>query len=137
MKKRIRQDDEPDGLKHNPFAALRPSGKPARPDPTPAGRGARDTAASGGTAGSGDKAAGGTRAVVRREKKGRGGKTVTRVSGLEVRGPALEEFARDMKRALGCGATVDGDDVLLQGALTERAAEWLRSKRGLRVTIGN
>jgi len=125
MKKRIRQDDDPDGLKHNPFAALRPSGKPAKPAPEPSPREAE--AAPGG----------GVRAVVRREKKGRGGKTVTRVSGVEVRGAALEELARDMKRALGCGASVDGEDVLLQGALTERAAEWLRSKRGLRVTIGN
>ncbi len=129
MKKpRINQDDRPDGLTHNPFAALGSSGSgdagSRTPEPAP------DPSEP-------DVAERADRIVVRREKKGRGGKTVTRVSGLTLEPPALSELAREMKRALGCGATVEAADVLLQGALTERAAEWLRSRLGARVTIGN
>jgi translation initiation factor 1 (eIF-1/SUI1) len=42
-----------------------------------------------------------------------------------------------MKRALGCGASVEERDVLLQGALTERAAQWLRARGWSDVSIGN
>src|SRR6185503_16404460 len=45
--------------------------------------------------------------VVRRERKGRGGKTATVVEGIRVSPSALERIAREMRRALGCGASVD------------------------------
>ena len=127
-KKRIEQDDSPQGLTHNPFAALRPGGAPAPPPPPPAE--AATTPASGSDTGE-------ARVVVRREKKGRAGKTVTRVSGLGLEPDALAELARDLKRALGCGATLEEEDVLLQGSLTERAAPWLEERLGRRVTRGN
>ena len=118
--KRIVQDDAPGGLTHNPFAALRPSGTPAEPVDE-----ARDASDEGPSAANDGR----ERIVVRREKKGRAGKTVTRVSGLEL--------ARELKRALGCGASVEDGDVILQGSLTERAAEWLERERGAKVRIGN
>jgi translation initiation factor 1 len=74
---------------------------------------------------------------VRREKKGRGGKTVTRVTGLGPAGADLPQLARELKRALGCGASVDGTDVLLQGSMTERAAAWLEERFEVPVSIGN
>ena len=124
---RIQQDDAPGGLTHNPFAALRADGKPARADapPSPPVDGDAPARPERG------------RVVVQREKKGRGGKTVTRVTGLDIEGAELESLARDMKRALGCGASLDGRDVLLQGSLTERAAAWLEERLGVGVTIGN
>ena len=73
--------------------------------------------------------------TLRREKKGRGGKTVTRVIGLPS--ARLEEFCQRMKKGLGCGAKVEGDDVVLLGALTERGAEWLRAEGARQVIIGN
>jgi translation initiation factor 1 len=75
--------------------------------------------------------------VVRRERKGHGGKTVTRVEGLEAGPAALESLARDLRKALGCGATVDDDAVVLQGDLTERAGDWLRARGATRVVRGN
>ena len=45
--------------------------------------------------------------VVRHERKGRGGKTVTVVQGVALADEALETWARDLKKALGCGATVE------------------------------
>ncbi|MBC7171737.1 MAG: translation initiation factor, partial [Polyangiaceae bacterium] len=70
-----------------------------------------------------------------RETKGRGGKTVTRVSGLpEAR---LEELAAQMKKALGCGAAVEEGEILLLGSLVQRAADWLRRQGAVRVVEGN
>lgn len=62
--------------------------------------------------------------VVRREKKGRGGKTVTRVQGLP--GEAIEALLPRMKKGLGCGAVREQDDLVLLGSLVPRAAAWLR-----------
>jgi len=73
--------------------------------------------------------------VLRREKKGRGGKTVTRVSGLPP--SRLDELCKKMKKGLGCGAKVEGEDLVLLGQLTERGAEWLRDAGASEVVIGN
>lgn len=48
------------------------------------------------------------RAVVRMERKGRGGKEVTVVDKLGLGPAALEAWCRDLKQALGCGGSVDG-----------------------------
>lgn len=128
VKSRRNQDDVPKGLTHNPFAALRPDGAAPPPPPEPA-----PEADPTGT----DEREPQGRLVVRREKKGRAGKTVTRVSGLALDPGPLAELAREMKRALGCGASVEAPDILLQGALTDRAAKWLEKRLGTRVTIGN
>lgn len=65
------------------------------------------------------------RVVLRRERKGRGGRTVTRVQGLGWDDAALAELARTMARALGCGVGVEDGDVVLQGDLVKRAEAWL------------
>ena len=73
--------------------------------------------------------------VLRRERKGRGGKTVTCLSGVEpVR---REEIAKQMKKALGCGATLEGDEIVLLGSLVDRAADWLEAQGATQVVRGN
>ncbi|GEM_PF-259405 len=62
------------------------------------------------------------RLTMRHESKGRGGKAVTRISGLPHE--LLETVASRLRKALGCGATIEGEDVILLGSLRERAAEW-------------
>ncbi|MBN1532386.1 MAG: translation initiation factor [Spirochaetes bacterium] len=52
---------------------------------------------------------------VRRETKGRGGKTVTVVYGLLMTGERLASFAAAMKRACGTGGTVKDGAVIIQG----------------------
>lgn len=127
-KKRIEPDAAP--LKQNPFAALSvkkdelppapkvdvaPASSPTMPSPAPTW--------------------GGGKIVLSRERKGRGGKTATRVRGLpEAR---LDELATKMKKALGCGATVEEGDVILLGDVVERAAKWLRDEGAPRVIEGN
>ena len=56
--------------------------------------------------------------IVRREKKGHGGKTVTIVSGVLPK--ELDAICTALKTRLGCGARVEGDDVVLQGDLVDR-----------------
>jgi translation initiation factor 1 len=69
--------------------------------------------------------------VVRRETKGRGGKTVTRITGIA---PAdRDSITSEMKRDLGCGAVVEGDDVVLLGSLVDRAADWVTARGARRV----
>ncbi len=73
--------------------------------------------------------------VVRRENKGRGGKTVTRIAGLAPED--LEALAARMKKALGCGATVVDGDLMLLGNVQDRAIEWLSREGARRVVRGN
>ena len=61
--------------------------------------------------------------TLRLESAGRAGKVVTRISGLPIEN--LQAIASRLRKALGCGATLDGDDVLLLGTLDDRASEWL------------
>lgn len=74
--------------------------------------------------------------VVRRERKGHGGKTVTVVDGLAL-SPAAEALARAMRKALGCGSWVDAGRVVLQGDRADAAAAWLARHGARKVTRGN
>lgn len=67
-----------------------------------------------------------SKVVVQREKKGRAGKTVTRVSGLPKE--RLDDIAQQIKPALGCAASHDGDDLIVHGLLVERTALWLEGE---------
>ena len=75
------------------------------------------------------------RAVVRMERKGRGGKEATVIEKLELAPAALATWCKDLKSALGCGGVVEGDAIVLQGDLRPRLKAVL-TKRGVRkVTI--
>jgi translation initiation factor 1 len=76
------------------------------------------------------------RAVVRMERKGRGGKEATVIEKLELAPKLLEEWCRDLKQALGCGGTVEEDTIVLQGDLRPRVAAALTAKGVGKVTIG-
>ncbi len=75
--------------------------------------------------------------VLRREKKGRGGKTVTVVSGFNMQSARLEELARTMRKALGCGSTVEEGTIVLQGDITDRTRIWLEKQGAKKVVVGN
>jgi translation initiation factor 1 len=76
------------------------------------------------------------RAVVRMERKGRGGKEVTVIDKLELKPPELEAWCRDLKAALGCGGAVDGELIVLQGDLRTRVPAVLTQKGVAKVTVG-
>lgn len=93
------------------------------------------------------------RAVVRMERKGRGGKEVTIIAfaGASLAAPPdrrgrgadklglspaeLERWCRELKQALGCGGAVDGELIVLQGDLRPRIAAVLEAKGIGRVTV--
>ncbi|WP_242346233.1 translation initiation factor [Anaeromyxobacter terrae] len=81
-------------------------------------------------------AKGPARAVVRLERKGRGGKEATVVEKLALAPAALSAWADELKRALGCGGAVEEDAIVLQGDQRERARRWLEAKGVRKVILG-
>lgn len=80
------------------------------------------------------------RLVLRRETKHRGGKTAIIVTGFggldDLKAGELETLARELKRSLACGGSLEGvaphREIVLQGDQPARVAELLRT-RGFRV----
>ena len=68
-------------------------------------------------------------ARVRRETKGRGGKTVTTVSGVPLALDALQELASALKKRCGCGGALKDGVIEIQGDHVELLLAEL-SKRG-------
>lgn len=63
------------------------------------------------------------------QRKGKGGKIVTRVYGLSGMDMAAQmEFVRSLCQALGTGAHFDEGILELHGDLRERAADWFRRR---------
>jgi len=75
------------------------------------------------------------RAVVRIERKGRGGKEATIVEKLALPPKELASWADTLKRSLGCGGTVEGDAIVVQGDQRERVRKWLEAKGVGKVTV--
>jgi translation initiation factor 1 len=73
--------------------------------------------------------------VLRREKKGRGGKVVTTLTRHGLSEADCKAMAKRLRKALGCGAGVEGDVVVLQGDQRDRAVGVLEGE-GWRVVRG-
>jgi translation initiation factor 1 len=69
-----------------------------------------------------------------RDRKGRGGKTVTLVAGLSGTPAALNALASDLKRLCGTGGTVRGEVIEIQGDVRERIKSELE-RRGYTVKL--
>jgi translation initiation factor 1 len=127
-KSKIRTDGGPP-LSTNPFAALEgalgdlpPGQAAAPPEPSPADA-------------SPPRLRG--KIVLRREKKGRGGKTATVLEGLQLPDDALELMAQELRRSLGCGAHVEGATIVVSGAQADRIRDFLSARGATRIVIGN
>ncbi len=57
---------------------------------------------------------------IRRESKGRGGKTVSVIDGLPLDGPALKSLLKQLKAALGTGGAVKNGALEIQGDHREK-----------------
>jgi len=124
------------GLGQNPFAALSGAGLPLAPkavlDQAAAALAAKTSGGTGanpGGVGKGAKAApekNRGRVEIRRETGGRGGKTVTTVSGFVGIGlPEKEQLTKKMRGACGCGGTVKDGAIEIQGDQREKMAKIL------------
>lgn len=111
-------------LGQNPFGALSAAGLPSVPAATaPAAGSAANRAVPAKNRG---------RVEIRRTTAGRGGKTVTLVSGFVGIGlPEKEQLAKKMRNACGCGGTVKDGDIEIQGDQREKIAAIL-SEAGFR-----
>ncbi|MBP7481531.1 MAG: translation initiation factor [Lacunisphaera sp.] len=100
------------GLGLNPFAALSGAGLPAAPstpirNPQSEVRNPRNRG----------------RVDIKRTTAGRGGKTVTLVTGFVGIGlPEKESLAKKMRNACGCGGTVKDGDIEIQGDQRDKIA---------------
>ncbi|MBV9542865.1 MAG: stress response translation initiation inhibitor YciH [Chloroflexi bacterium] len=69
-----------------------------------------------------------------RDRKGRGGKTVTLVTGLTGSADFLARLASDLKRLCGTGGTLRGDVLEMQGDVRDRLRPELE-RRGYTVKV--
>ncbi len=117
---------------HNPFGALAGlRGRTADPAETavPARKPAPASAPHPGTPSV-------PRAVVRIERTGRGGKEVTVVDHLDLSPSAREVWLKALKAALGCGGSVEGASLVLQGDHRDRLPALLTARGVKKVTRG-
>ena len=113
---------------HNPFGALSglrdrlPSPGEPIPEPktplSPAGKAAKTYA----------------RAVVRMERAGRGGKEATVIEQLALQPIEREAWLKALKAALGCGGSLEGDTIMLQGDQRDRLVSMLQ-KMGVKKVV--
>jgi translation initiation factor 1 len=110
---------------HNPFAALAVKREelPSKPEPVKAPAKVEERK-------------GPARAVVRMERKGRGGKEVTVVEHLGLRPPELEVWLKALKGSLGCGGVVEEESLVLQGDHRDRLPSLLEARGVRRVVVG-
>jgi translation initiation factor 1 len=69
-----------------------------------------------------------------RDRRGRGGKTVTLVAGVSAPPATLSALASDLKRLCGTGGTLRGDVIEIQGDVRERIKGELE-RRGYTVKL--
>lgn len=120
MNKRIETDGGA-SLGANPFDGLSSEGLPKqaqkKPEEKPAPKQAKKPVQKG-------------RVELRREKSGRGGKTVTTLSAFatHVSLSELEQLAFDLKKACACGGTQRGRTIELQGDVRDRVSTELEAR---------
>ena len=71
---------------------------------------------------------------VQREVKGRKGKTVTTVSGFQVKADELKNLATQLKRRCGTGGSVKDDIIIIQGDHRDTLVTELKN-RGFKAKI--
>ncbi|MCA0445041.1 MAG: translation initiation factor [Bacteroidetes bacterium] len=66
--------------------------------------------------------------VVKTDRSGRAGKTVTLISGFDHNPQVIEKIAKDLKQACGTGGTVKGKVIEIQGDKVQKVKELLVTK---------
>jgi len=107
---------------HNPFAVLSGlRGDYVAPDPPAAAADSKTGAI--------------PRAVVRMERSGRGGKEVTMIEHLDLNPETRERWLKELKSALGCGGSVEGEAIALQGDQRKRLPKLLSARGVRKITV--
>jgi translation initiation factor 1 len=127
-KKKKLDTSEGQGLTSNPFAQLAGLG-----ETLPSGTARLEPKVESSSGAGGPKTA--SRAVVRYQRKGRGGKEVTLIEKLDLAEEVLLSWCSELKKSLGCGGHVEGSDIVLAGDQRERLPELLRARGARQVTV--
>lgn len=61
-------------------------------------------------------------AYLHRQSKGRGGKSVTIIKQLQLTEKDRKALAKKVKKKIGVGGSIDGEDIIIQGDDRERIA---------------
>jgi translation initiation factor 1 len=75
--------------------------------------------------------------IVRRQRSGHGGKSVTIIEGPALIGRDLETLASNLKRSLGTGARVEDGTIVVQGDQPDRVCDWLTKQGFSELVRGN
>lgn len=131
-----RRVDVQDEMAHNPFAdklaGLASVSPEPEPEPEPSKPQAPDTSDS-----RPQEPQFGPKLILRREKKGRGGKTVTRIEGVLGTQEALDTLARKLGKALGARAFVQDGLLWVSGDQCLAAQAWFNKAGATKIVIGN
>ena len=65
---------------------------------------------------------------IKLEKKGRGSKMVSIISGLEGSGLNMKDLAKELKRACGTGGSAKEGEVIIQGDHRDKIIDHLKKK---------
>lgn len=63
--------------------------------------------------------------LVRKEKKGRGGKVVTLIEGYKGNPQTLEALCKKIKQQCGVGGATKGKDIVIQGDIADKVVQIL------------
>lgn len=66
--------------------------------------------------------------IVKADRSGRAGKTVTLIFGFDHNPQVIEKIAKDIRQACGTGGTVKGKIIEIQGDKVQKVKELLVSK---------
>ena len=75
-----------------------------------------------------------SKVALQRQRAGRGGKTVTLVILPQDYKGDTAALAKELRKGLGCGSTIEDGKIVLQGDIADRAEAWFTKKGVAKIT---
>ena len=75
-----------------------------------------------------------SKVALQRQRAGRGGKTVTLVILPQDYKGDTTALAKELRKGLGCGSTIEDGKIILQGDIADRAEAWFTKKGVTKIT---
>lgn len=75
-----------------------------------------------------------SKVTLQRQRAGRGGKTVTLVILPQDYKGDTTALAKELRKGLGCGSTIEDGKIILQGDIADRAEAWFTKKGVTKIT---
>lgn len=75
--------------------------------------------------------------LIYKQRKGRKGKTVTLIKGIDLPLEQLKAISKELKQYCGVGGNIEGEEIMLQGDQRTKAEKYLSTKYLGKVKVGN